>query len=124
MGQYFVAVNLDRREFVHPWQVGSGAKLWEICANPMAGALAYLLRQSSQTGGGDIADPESAEHAGRWAGDRVILVGDYDDSGFYQRACEEFSDISIPLAEEYNRFIDLDELKLRVHDGGGDEREG
>ena len=101
--------------------VGDGVRAG---TSPMAGALAYLLRKSSETGGGDIADPESAQYAGRWAGDRVVIVGDYDESRLYQTSDETFTDISRPLAEEYNEFIQVDELKLRVKNEGGDAGAG
>ena len=28
MGQYFKAINLDKKEYVCPWCLGGGAKLW------------------------------------------------------------------------------------------------
>lgn len=114
MGQYFVLVNHDRREVVCPWCVGGVAKLWEWCMNPQAGLLPYLLRKSTGTGGGDIPNPEGVEYAGRWAGEKVELVGDYDESGDFQRALAEYTNISPALAAEYNGFIGLDEVRLRV----------
>lgn len=120
MGQYYCACNVTKREVVHPWQVGSGAKLGEICAHPMAGALAYLLRASSKGGGGDIVDPETTEYAGRWAGDHVVLAGEYDESGLYRTACDSYTDVARPLAEEYNRFVGTKSLALRIKDEGGD----
>lgn len=114
MGQYFVLLNHSKREFVCPWCLGGTAKLWEWCAQPSAAALPYLLRKSTGLGGGDIADPAACEYAGRWAGDCVELVGDYDDSGDFETAFEEFSNISPALAAEYNEFIQCEDLRLRV----------
>ena len=114
MGQYFVALNHTKREVVCPWCGGAGAKLWEWCANPIAGLLPYLLRKSSGLGGGDIADPAACEYAGRWAGDAVGLVGDYDESGDFQTAFEEYENITPGLAAEYNQFMGVEDLKLRV----------
>jgi len=104
MGQYFMLVNHTRKEFVSPWEVGAGAKLVEWCMGAQAGLLPYLLRKSDGTGGGDI-EPRDCEFAGRWAGEQVELVGDYDSSGDYEQARTRYKDISRPLAEEYNRFM-------------------
>lgn len=50
------------------------------------------------------------QYAGRWADDRIALVGDYDESGDYSRA--DFTDITEELVEEYNEFIEMDDKKL------------
>lgn len=50
------------------------------------------------------------QYAGRWADDRIALVGDYDVSGDYSRA--DFTDITEGLIEEYNEFIYLDDKKV------------
>lgn len=74
MGQYWKAVNLDKRQFISPWELGSGAKLWEQLANPGPGrALIILLAAMPEPrSGGDLkANPV----IGSWAGDRVVLVG-------------------------------------------------
>src|SRR6266702_2328052 len=112
MGQYFRAVNVSKKEFVSPWDIGGLAKLWEWCVNKEAGIFPYLLRKSNETGGGDISDPD-LKYAGRWAGDEVYLVGDYDESDLYEKAGNEFTNISQPLVEEYNNFIEVEELKLK-----------
>lgn len=111
MGQYFRAVNVSKKEYADAWDLGGVAKLWEWCANKWAAIFPYLLRKSNERGGGDIeaADPE---YAGRWSGDQVYLVGDYDESGLFNKAREEFTNISRPLAEEYNTFIKVEKFKL------------
>jgi hypothetical protein len=106
MGQYWLVVNLDKKEFVSPHALGAGLKLWEQLANhPGTGAALIVLcaAMPEQRGGGDF-DLESNWHGpertfpehntspgpmpeeyaeiarqtiGRWAGDRVALVGDY-----------------------------------------------
>ena len=50
---------------------------------------------------------------GRWAGDRILLVGDYDSSGLYDEA-QGFRNISEPLAREWNAFIELPDMKVEV----------
>lgn len=123
MGQYFKAVNLDKREVVCPWCIGGGAKLWEWAANSQGAVLTLLLRKSDEGGGGDfygyrksngeggpIRSPVS-RIAGRWAGDRIAFVGDYDSSKLWDQL-GTFRNISGELVEEWNSFIELPDLKL------------
>lgn len=150
MGQYFKAVNLDKREVVCPWCLGGGAKLWEWAANAQGAVFTLLLRKSSAGGGGDYygyrprevaLDTGSAEGAkesllkairsvavdegqpippepesivGRWAGDRVALVGDYDDSEIWD-ALPTYRNISEELVGTWNDFIEIDAMKLEFN---------
>jgi hypothetical protein len=141
MGQYFKAVNTDKKEYVCPWCLGGGAKLWEWAANSHGAIFTLLLRKSDKCGGGDVGrktvvlqledSPSSLAEAvmagvaaegtpfgvdnesiiGRWAGDRVVLVGDYDSSGLWDDL-QEYRNISAQVAEEWNRFIELPEMQL------------
>ncbi len=104
MGQYFKVVNIDKRETVDCYGLGSGAKAWEELANVNVPRALYilLLNHPVERGGGDldITDnwhgperlpehnltpgpmpepyPEIAKRTiGRWVGDRVMVVGDY-----------------------------------------------
>lgn len=94
MGQYFYVVNMDKRQYLHPHCFDDGLKLMEFglsgCGT-MAG-LALLLRRSSEGGGGDFDPGDNSSHAveivGSWAGDRIVVVGDYDNSRLYQ-ACKD-----------------------------------
>lgn len=118
MGQYFKLVNLDKQEVINPWEIGGVAKFWEWLANPQARVLVWLLRQSSESGGGDIDDWGEFTTLGRWAGDRVTLVGDYDVSGLYQVSdtahCgtpisnAEYTDISRAVLDEFNHAVRRD----------------
>lgn len=104
MGQYHMVVNLDKREYLNPHHLGCGLKLWEQLANGgiggTGGALIVLLACSNGRGGGDF-DTDTNWHGpergdlsgpgpmpddyptiarrtiGRWAGDRIAVVGDY-----------------------------------------------
>lgn len=83
MGQYWKPVNLDKKEYLNPHKLGCGAKLWEQLANPGVGqALVILLSaMPGPRGGGDLnRDPI----IGRWAGDRVVFVGDYAEDTDFQ----------------------------------------
>lgn len=150
MGQYFKAVNLDKREVVCPWCLGGGAKLWEWAANSYGAVFTLLLRKSSATGGGDYKDPlaprpravvldtrspkdeaRSVASAimeavaaegqpvdlapdsivGRWAGDRVVLIGDYDASKLWHEL-PSYRNVSKELCAAWNAFIECDEYQL------------
>lgn len=103
MGQYWIPVNLDKKEFVDPHRLGAGLKLWEqLAAHPGTGAALVVLTAAmpEKRGGGDLdldenwhgpervdftsVGPDVPEYfevaartIGRWAGDRIALVGDY-----------------------------------------------
>lgn len=124
MGQYFILVNLDKKEYVSPWDIGGVAKLCEWCGNPQAGVIPFLLAQGPDDGvlgsyerylkekrlGEKLPHPEW----GRWAGDRIVLIGDYEDSKLYEKARSEYENISEWLLKEFNKFMgyDLREQKL------------
>lgn len=83
MGQYHCVANLDKREFVDPHKLACGLKLWEqLASHPgTGGALVVLLASASNgEGGGDL---KPADIVGRWRGDRIAFVGDYDDQSSY-----------------------------------------
>lgn len=73
MGQGFVLINYDKKEFVSPHDLGLGYKLGEFGYHPsfysgnkpdFQGSLIQFARDLMET---------------RWQGDRVALVGDYGD---------------------------------------------
>jgi len=80
MGQYHVLVNFDKKEYVHPWALGNGLKLFEqlFAENGMKDALFVLMASKSNgRGGGDLGDGMVVS---RWAGDRVAFIGDYTEA--------------------------------------------
>ena len=81
MGQYWLTVNLDKKEFINPHKLGCGLKLWEqLASHPSTGTALLLLTAAMPElrGGGDFKLNEiSKDVIGRWAGDRITLVGDY-----------------------------------------------
>jgi hypothetical protein len=148
MGQYFKAVNLDKREVVCPWCLDGGAKLWEWCANPYGKIFCLLLRKSSGTGGGDYGGPRPqffdlnqgnvdltslvakgvaqegvpvevslSSVVGRWAEDRVCLLGDYDESGVWSEL-GSYKNITKQLIEEWNEFLGDADFSLRYRNCG------
>jgi hypothetical protein len=144
MGQYFRAVNKTKKEVICPWCLDGGSKLWEWAANPIGAVFTLLLRRSDGGGGGDYygygpqfvekATPEGLSHAiancmgmegkpieaepdsvvGRWAGDEVYLVGDYDSSELFEESFG-YRNISRQLAETWNDFIEIEEKQLKFN---------
>lgn len=118
IGQYFYVVNLTKREFLHPHKLGSGLKLWELCASSASGVIPYLLRKSDEGGGGDQNDSK-AKWCGHWAMDNIAVIGDYDSSRLFQEidGDEEkpkqimgggkapWKDVSLEVREEYEKFL-------------------
>ena len=101
MGQYFKAVNLDKREFVCPWCVGGLAKLWEWAASNHGSVFTLLLQKSDAIESLELSEDRTA---GRWAGDRVVLIGEYDSTGLYEES-DQFRNISQSVVRDWNEFI-------------------
>lgn len=126
MGEYFKLINLDKKEFLHPHKCASGLKIWEIVASgtPLR-IMGYLL-----------------QYGGRWAGDRVIIEGDYDDHlGLYELCTDKdgleslnkwrkdngltpykkkdlYKDITDEVIPEYNEFIEMPEYQVDIKTDG------
>ena len=87
MGQYWKAVNLTKKEFISPYRLGHGAKLWEHLANHPgvgAGLIVLCAAMPVARGGGDLDKTEN------WHGpDR-----DYEHK-------PEFHGSPAPMPEEY-----------------------
>lgn len=68
MGQYYKVVNIDKQEFVTPFDYGGGLKLMEhswllnSCVNSVVAAL---------------------KPGGSWQGNRIVWAGDYMDEGLF-----------------------------------------
>lgn len=80
MGQYHKVYNVDKLEMLHGHDLNCGIKLMEQVGfkKSTSTALFLLLANSNGRGGGD-AVPHS--YIGRWAGDRIVIQGDYADPG-------------------------------------------
>lgn len=81
MGQYYHVVNIDKKEFLDPHSFGDGLKLMEFGLSGMGtlSGLTILLADGNGQGGGDL-DSEDC-FIGRWAGDRIVITGDYAEEG-------------------------------------------
>jgi len=69
---------MDTNEWLSPHYLGTGLKEWEQTAGPYPSALAFLLAHNP---GNMPADVGHHPMAGRWAGHRVLSVGDYAENG-------------------------------------------
>lgn len=82
MGQYFRIVNVDKKQFIDIGKLGENCKFSGIGQGLQAIALGRLI-----TSLGEITKlwttvfghPEKDEfYVGAWAGDRIVIAGDYD----------------------------------------------
>jgi hypothetical protein len=83
MGQYYKVINVSKKEYIHPHNFGDGMKLMEFGCSGQGTmtALALLLSSGNGRGGGDMRSGDSI--IGSWAGDNIVIAGDYDDAGKY-----------------------------------------
>ena len=83
MGQYYHPINITKKEFLHPHKFGDGLKLMEFGLSGMGtmAGLSILLADGNGQGGGDINEDPVSGIVGRWAGDRIVIAGDYADPG-------------------------------------------
>lgn len=111
MGQYHYTVNLDKKEFIHPHKLGDGLKLGEQVAGRggVPAALFILLACSNGRGGGDFGEDPIV---GRWAGDRVAVVGDYGEDG--DLAPEHKAGEIYEQCAEGKGYEDISELLLPI----------
>lgn len=110
MGQYHYVVNIDKKQYLHPHKFFDGLKLMEFGSSgsgTMLG-LAILLAMDNGRGGGDLHSDSPI--VGSWAGDRIVIAGDYGDAwsdpqdlmavvkkdgpNLYQEAVDGYEDIS------------------------------
>jgi hypothetical protein len=102
MGQYHEVYNLDKKERIHPHEIDNGLKLYEQVGRieSTSTALFALLANSNGRGGGDFPDHPLI---GRWAGDRILIQGDYagpKDQAFTQPdELEAYTNISTDVAD-------------------------
>lgn len=80
MGQYHKVYNKTKNECLNAHKFGQGLKLVEQIGfeGSVADVLFLLLANSNGRGGGDFKDHEII---GRWAGDEIVVQGDYAEEG-------------------------------------------
>lgn len=108
MGQYYKIVNIKKKQYITPHTFGDGSKLMEfsMSANGVLAGLAILLADGNGRGGGDLHSENDI--VGSWAGDNIVVAGDYADDGkfvkevdrnLYNAARDEGEDISIKVLD-------------------------
>jgi hypothetical protein len=108
MGQYYKIVNIKKKQYITPHIFGDGSKLMEfsMSANGVLAGLAILLADGNGRGGGDLHSENDI--VGSWAGDNIVIAGDYADAGkfvkepeqtLYEVAGSEGEDVSIKVLD-------------------------
>jgi hypothetical protein len=107
MGQYFLLVNKTKKQYLYGNTFGDGIKGHEILWNgTMLKALGFLLMKSDS---GDDYDLFQNPMCGYWAGDEIVIIGDYDSSKLYTEANATYRDISTTVI---NSMLSLDNTEL------------
>jgi len=119
MGQYHYVLNFDKKEFLDPHRFGNGLQLMAFgtSSSGTLTGLTLLLAASNGRGGGDFnvetPHPLTAAVTGRWAGDRVAIVGDYcrdDDVPGFKR----LKAVWRSATEERNGWVDISKAVVAV----------
>ena len=108
MGQYYKIVNIKKKQYISPHTFGDGSKLMEfsMSASGVLAGLAILLADGNGRGGGDLHSTNDI--IGSWAGDNIVVAGDYADEGkfvketsrnLYNVAGNEGEDISVKVLD-------------------------
>ena len=108
MGQYYKIVNIKKKQYISPYIFGDGSKLMEfsMSANGALAGLSILLADGNGRGGGDLHSENDI--VGSWAGDNIVIAGDYAEAGkfvkepeqnLYEVASGEGEDISIKVLD-------------------------
>lgn len=107
MGQYYKVVNTTKKQTLSPYVFGSGAKLMEFTsdAGTIMQGLGILLADGNNRGGGDLRSDKKI--IGSWAGDSIVITGDYADEGKFTEdktknlydESESYKDISLEVIE-------------------------
>lgn len=105
MGQYHCVYNLDKREYIHANRIGNGLKLLEqvgFCKSTSS-AVWLLLANSNGRGGGDAVKHPLIGH---WAGDRILVQGDYANPGDQSYVQEEYLDTFKDISSSVKELLD------------------
>lgn len=96
MGQYFIIANLEKREYIHPHDLKRGAKLLELSKDPIIYDLMLFLQAKNKQ--------KTALHLGSWTNDKILFIGDFEDSSFFKQVIVSFKNISKEAYGEYLIF--------------------
>ena len=132
MGQYYKIVNIKKKQYISPHTFGDGSKLMEfsMSANGVLAGLSILLADGNGRGGGDLNSDNPI--VGSWAGDNIVITGDYADEGkfvkdadknLYHIASIEGEDISLKVLDALcdDQYFFSEFRKNRLNWIGSDE---
>lgn len=132
MGQYYKICNLDKRQFISPNKFYEGAKLLAFgsSSNGTMFGLAILLADGNNRGGGDLRSENPI--IGSWAGDRIVIAGDYADEDKFIPETELKKFLETELKNEKRNlyqwaaafFKDISEQVKEAMNFGGNYRQG
>lgn len=95
MGQYFLVVNTDKKQFIDAWKFGEGVAGLQAVSGYHAQAVALLTCRMDQ-----VRDTANTL-LGSWSGDQVFAAAEYAstnqngaEQNLYKTARSEFEDIS------------------------------
>ena len=74
MGQYYVVVNLDKKEYIDPSEFGDQITRLFYIGKSGRGAMSVLVSLLMDL-------PAKNPFVGRWSGDRIVVSGDYAEAG-------------------------------------------
>ena len=100
MSQYFMVINHSIKEYLHPLEIGENASFIGLIHGLSPTLLAYLLRNSELIGYCDII--RDLEFNGRWAGDRIEILGDYQNQDLFLDIQNDYHNITREAYAEYN----------------------
>ena len=100
MGEYYYIVNLDKKEYVAIVPV----KFVEWLANENSKVLFWLCTALTEGSG-------KYETLGRWAGDRVVVIGDYNpDYNKVMKGCRNITYDVVREILDYAESVGIREL--------------
>lgn len=106
---------------MNPYTFGSGGKLMEFSSDAMSimQGLAILLADGNGRGGGDLHSENPI--IGSWAGDQIVVTGDYADPGKFveypQRNLYDVAsdyEVEYPQRNLYEVASDYEDISLKV----------
>jgi hypothetical protein len=124
MSQAYLVANLDGREFITPGALGSDeTQLMSIASGlGTSSALCVLLAASNGKGAGDLYwDPDESERrshrdhpiarhiVGRWAGERIAIIGDYYDGDEHDAPIGLDATAFRTIAAQEDGWVDISE---------------
>ena len=107
MGTEYIIMNLEKKEFLDFSPLGFGTKIGATTSEPFTSFLSWLLINPEGYG------PDFPPMLGRWAGDRIEIVGDGDEG--YERqemARKEFRDITVEAIKGFSDGSPMERIAI------------